>query len=158
MLFSAHGEAFTMKDAFPQLDGADIQCWELTISMSSLGFKILGLTSEPAYLFFGSPDYLEIPLVMHNVRVRLATPQSLYALRDRLKLNPGFMSNWLEKWSWKEVIHITCSEGEYFVAAGFADIHVGASIHLESLEWVKQAIQYCGVDPAAEEFWERENE
>lgn len=157
MLRNGHGEISKMGKELLQLDGADLQWWQLSIAYGSLVLKIVGLTSETAYLsFVMSADYVDMPFLMHNVRLRVATQSSMDALLQRLNPEQGPFGELLLEMSWKEIIHITCAEGEYFLQASSVDIHVGAIPSVEALQKSKSLIQASGVDPTSEAFWREE--
>ena len=70
--------------ALPLLDGATVEWWGFAVSHGHSVWKLTGLPQGVGYIFMVSTRYVHFPLIMHNVKIRVATSQETDALRGLL--------------------------------------------------------------------------
>jgi hypothetical protein len=67
-----------------EIQGATLQWWRYHVSHTTLVLVATGLPGEPFALQFGITAYVDCPMIMHNVRLRMATAEERAALRPRI--------------------------------------------------------------------------
>lgn len=92
-----------------QLDGATLEWWGFSVSHGRCVWKVTGLPQGIGYVFMVATYYVNVPLAMHTVRLRVATVEETEDLR---KLLPPAEGKRLREQDYRIV---ECQEGKFSV-------------------------------------------
>jgi hypothetical protein len=117
-----------------ELDGATLHWWELVCAHWSFRLVARGLSRGLAQIGFSATHYLDCPITMHNVRLRLATEQETEALRRTL---PPKDASWLQR---EDHLVIECEEGTYSIWAKAMVIEWVGEPRIELVKWLPERL------------------
>ena len=78
------------RSAFPELTGSDVEWLTFVVSHCKLYLRVTGAPRGRGLILFIYLQYVDGPLQLHNVRLRLATEPEWDATRRRFPANEGY--------------------------------------------------------------------
>lgn len=106
----------TVTAMLPELDGATLEWWRYSITHGQCVWRVSNLPRGVGYISMVGTYYINVPPIMHNVRLRIATHGETEALRQRL---PELGDSLRER----QYRFIECNEGTFAIwSKGFCVI------------------------------------
>jgi hypothetical protein len=124
MMYGPGTRIIDISPQFYQFMGATLEWWGMGCSHKEFHLLATGLPRGSADLCFLSTEYLECPVRMHNVRLRMATREENTLLRLRLPalfaryLDPELEALGLGLSPQESHLVVECDEGTFWVWAG----------------------------------------
>ena len=127
----------------PQLTGATLEWWALTLSLGQLAFQVRDAAGGSAWISTSGTSYIDFGAVMHNIRLGLATEEETEHLRQ---LMPEGERPFVRR---EDHLVIHSSEGRFHLLTPIIRIDENSKVNELLVQSIDDRLWPPGLDPAS---------